>query len=108
MNNYLIPANSKNSQLILGLFTPIDLVIFLVGLAFTLVMLLTIHTNSLSVMILILLPLLISTFLILPVPHYHNVLQLLTNVITFFMNKRRYYWRGWSIYERFNTNDKRF
>lgn len=99
MNEYLIPANSKKSQLILGFFTFIDLCVFLVGLAFTIVMLLTIHTNNFTVMIIILLPLLISTFLVLPVPYYHNILQLITNIILFFLNRRRYYWKGWCIHE---------
>jgi len=30
-NNYLIPANTKKSQLILGFFTKTDLIIFIVG-----------------------------------------------------------------------------
>ena len=36
--NYLIPANTKRGQLILGFFTPIDLVIFLSGLSITLLL----------------------------------------------------------------------
>ncbi len=99
MKEYLIPANSKKSQLILGFFTPIDLGIFSVGLSFTIIMLLIIHTNSFSTLIMILLPVLISTFLVLPVPYYHNVLQLITNIFMFFINRRRYYWKGWCINE---------
>jgi len=38
-NNYLIPANSKKSQLILGFFTPIDLTIFLIGVGITIILL---------------------------------------------------------------------
>lgn len=41
MNNYLIPANSKKSQLILGFFTPIDLILFGSGVGITLILLLT-------------------------------------------------------------------
>ncbi len=97
MNGYLIPANSKKSQLILGLFTPIDLAIFLIGCTITIVALVIIKTAALGEMILIISPALISAFLVTPVPNYHNMLQLITNIITFYINRRRYYWRGWCI-----------
>ena len=97
MNGYLIPANSKKSQLILGLFTPVDLAIFLIGCTITIFALIIIKTADLGQMILIISPALISAFLVTPVPNYHNVLQLITNIITFFLNRRRYYWKGWCI-----------
>ena len=96
-NSYLIPANAKRSTLILGWFTPMDLVIFGIGALFTLIMLVTIGTNDLDVMILIVLPALISTTLVLPVPHYHNVVQLLINIYNFFFERRNYKWKGWCI-----------
>ena len=104
--NYLIPANTKKSQLILGFFTPIDLIIFAVGCVWTLIMVLLIKSINMFVLILILLPALISAFLVMPVPHYHNVLQLLTNIFNFYTNRRRYYWKGWSMYEEFGTSNK--
>ncbi len=104
---YLIPANTKKSQLILGFFTPIDLAIFVVGCVVSLILLLLFSNKSnLSLLIMMLLPALISTFLVMPVPHYHNVLQLIKNIYRFFTNRRIFYWKGWSIYERFNSNDK--
>ena len=39
MNNYLIPANSKNGQLILNLFKPADLVILAIGTVITVIFL---------------------------------------------------------------------
>ena len=97
MGNYLIPANSKKSMLILGFFTGIDLIIFGIGVTFTLIMLVVIKTTQIQYMILILLPALISAFLVMPVPNYHNMLQLLTNIFTFFASRRRYYWKGWCV-----------
>lgn len=97
MKGYLIPANSKKSQLILGLFTPIDLAIFAIGCTITILTLVIVKTADLGQMILIIAPALISAFLVAPVPNYHNVLQLLTNIIMFYLNRRRYYWRGWCI-----------
>ncbi len=107
MNNYLIPANTKKSQLILGFFTPTDLVIFSVGCLWTLAMVLIIRSYNIVVLILIVLPALIGAFLVMPVPHYHNVLQLLTNIFNFYTNRRRYYWKGWCANEEFGSNDVR-
>lgn len=105
-NNYLIPANTKKSQLILGFFTPLDLGIFIVGAAWSFFMVILIQGINLPILIILMLPALIATFLIMPVPHYHNVLQLLTNVFNFYTNRRQYYWKGWCIYERFNNDNK--
>ncbi len=97
-NNYLIPANSKKSMLILGFFTPMDLVIFATGCSFTLILLLAFSANmELGTMILFLSPALIATFLVMPVPNYHNVLQLITNIVTFLMGRKRFYWKGWCV-----------
>ena len=93
--NYLIPANSKKSMLILGFFTPIDLIIFGIGVTFTLIMLMVIRTNNIWVMLLILSPALVSAFLVMPIPNYHNMLQLLRNIVDFYTGRRRYYWKGW-------------
>ena len=105
-NNYLIPANTKKSQLILGFFTPVDLIIFVVGCVWSFLMLLIVNTINLTVLIIIMLPALIGSFLVMPVPHYHNVLQLLTNIFNYFTNRRQYYWRGWNMYEEFDTRNK--
>lgn len=93
---YLIPANSKKSELILGLFTPVDLILFSCGVGLTIILLLAIHTSSLGGMVMILLPALISSFLVFPIPNYHNVLQLIINIYSFFfVRQRTYKWRGW-------------
>ena len=97
-HNYLIPANSKKSMLILGFFTPIDLIIFAIGCSVTLAFLFIFNdTLSMSALLIVLSPALIASFLVMPVPNYHNVLQLLTNIIMYFVGRKRYYWRGWCI-----------
>ena len=98
MNNYLIPANTKKSKLILGFFTPIDLVVFGIGCTITLIMLFLFQSMSFQMAIIVLLPAIIAAFLVVPVPHYHNVMQLLTNIIMFILNRKRYYWKGWCIH----------
>jgi hypothetical protein len=94
-NQYLIPANSKKSMLILGYFTPVDLFIFVMGIVFTVILLFMIKTSTFLLLLLVISPALISAFLILPVPYYHNMLQLLTNFYDFITKNRRYYWKGW-------------
>ena len=101
MNNYLIPANSKKSQLIFGFFTSIDLILFGSGCAITVLLLMIIHDASFGEMILILLPALITGFLVMPVMYYHNVLQFITNIVNFYTKTRRYYWKGWCVYDEF-------
>lgn len=94
--NYLIPANSKKSELILGLFTTMDAILFGSGVSLTVLLLIIVKTGSLGLMITILLPALITGFLVFPVPNYHNILQLIINIYTFyFVRQRRYKWRGW-------------
>ncbi len=97
-HNYLIPANSKKSMLILGFFTPIDLVLFGLGCTITLILLFMFNNKvEMGALLLILSPALISAFLVMPVPNYHNVLQLLTNIVTYVFGRKRLYWKGWCI-----------
>ena len=104
MNSYLIPANSKKSQLILGYFTGLDLGLFLTGCGLSLLLLMLIRDASAGEMIIILLPALITGLLVMPVPHYHNVLQFILNVVNYIVNPKRYYWRGWCV--RYDSDDK--
>lgn len=98
-NNYLIPANSKKSQLILGFFTPLDLILFGSGCSITILLLIIMQNASFSELIIIIMPALVTGFLVMPVMYYHNILQLLMNIYQFFANRRRYYWKGWCIYD---------
>jgi len=99
-NNYLIPANANRGKLILNFFRGIDLIIFGSGAGLTLILLLAFQ-GSLSnwgVAIGVLSPALITGFLVIPVPHQHNMLVLLTNIYKyFFVNRQKYYWKGWCV-----------
>lgn len=97
--SYLIPANSKKSKLILGLFRPIDLGIFLSGVVITLLLIMAGLTKELWQVIVTMLPAGIAAFLVMPVPNYHNMLTVITNVIKFFTGRRTYIWRGWCIHD---------
>ena len=89
-NNYLIPANSKKSQLILGFFTPLDLILFGSGCGLTVLLLMLVKNGDVGIMILILMPALITGFLVTPVMYYHNVLQFIINVVNYIFNTKRY------------------
>ena len=103
-NNYLIPANSKKSQLILGFFTPIDLIIFSIGVVFSVILLMLIKSDNIAVMLLLASPALVATFLVAPVQHYHNIMTLIGNIYRFFTGRKKYYWRGWCVRDGNNTS----
>ena len=106
MNNFIIPANTKKSQLILGFFTPSDLIIFGTGVSLTVIMLIFMQNASFFELIMILLPALVTGFLVLPVPNYHNVLQLITNILDFYKGRRNYYWKGWCVKDEYEDETK--
>ena len=95
--NYLIPANSKKSMLILGFFNPTDLIIFLTGIVITFILLLSIKSNSLKEAFFIISPALFTSFLVIPIPNHHNLRTFVYNVYTYFTSRRSYFWRGWCI-----------
>ena len=51
MNNYLIPANSKNGQLILNLFKPADLVILAIGTVITVIFLFVFKEDTIPLLV---------------------------------------------------------
>lgn len=98
MNNlYLIPANSKKSQLIFSIFTWFDLVMFGIGILITLIMLFVVRSNNPVVMIINILPAAITGILVMPIPNYHNVMGFFKSMINFVSNRKQYYWRGWCM-----------
>ena len=97
MNQYLVPANSKKSQLIFGFFTWADLIACGIGGGLTIVLLVVLRDPSTLEMIISILPLLISALLVFPIAHYHNVMQLLSNIFNYVFGIKKYYWKGWCV-----------
>ena len=95
--DYLIPANSKRSMLILGLFTTIDLIIVGIGAGLSGILFLIINAETLKDIFTILTPALITIFMVLPVPNHRNVWNMTANIYHFLANRRTYYWKGWCI-----------
>lgn len=106
MNNYLIPANSKKSMLIFGLFNPADLWIVGLGAAGTLITMLAIPGDSVSVIVVKLLPIALGVTLVVPVPFYHNVVTFLKEAVLYLLNQKQYKWRGWCATSEFNEQQK--
>lgn len=98
MNNmYIIPANSKKGQLIFNMFRSIDLVVFLTGVGVSLIFFVAISDNSLLSTFIKLFPICTGGFLVVPVPHYHNVMMFIKDMYMFFVNRRVYFWKGWCV-----------
>lgn len=97
MDNYLIPANSKKSQLYFGYFNSVDLIIFGSGIVLTLILLVAIKSSNIWVMLGIISPALITGLLVMPVPHYHNVRTFIKNIYRFYTGRRQYIWKGWCV-----------
>lgn len=102
MNQYLIAANSKKGQLIFSIFRPKDLIIALAGCVTTVGLFLAFSPDSLLGVILVLLPLAVCSFLVIPVANYHNIMCVIGNIYRFyFVEQRRYAWKGWCAKDEF-------
>lgn len=97
MRDYLIPANTKKGQLIFNMFRPFDLILFGTGIFITMIFIIIFQMDSVGMTILVLLPAVTTGFLVVPVPYYHNMLNVIAELIEFFSNQRNYKWKGWCI-----------
>ena len=94
-NNFLIPANSKRSMLIFGIFRRIDLIIFGSGGILTFLLIFINNPQTLMDVFIDLLPFLITGIMIIPVPNQMNIWSFKVNIYAFLTNQRDYRWRGW-------------
>ncbi len=101
---YLIPANSKKGQLIFNLFRPIDLFIFAIGACLTLIFMFAIQATTLLALAIKLGPIVLAALLVMPMPHYHNVMMFLRDFINFYSNRRVYVWKGWCVLDEYSEN----
>ena len=97
MNNYLIPANSKKSMLYFGLFNSMDLWIFGSGILVTFLLLLILPVENLGPAIIAIAPAIICSFLVLPVPNYHNVRTFIKSFVTYLRTDKEIHWKGWCL-----------
>ena len=95
MNGFLIPANSKKSMLIFGLFRTLDLIILAVGVSITILLLLILDISKIGTTVLAVTPGALAIILVFPVAHYHNVLTVILSIYKFFTSRQRFIWKGW-------------
>jgi len=95
MGQFLIPANSKKSMLIFGLFNKLDLIIFLVGVSVSILLLMLLPVESLLFAILALSPGVICAILVIPIPNYHNIRTIIRLAYEFYTTRQKYVWKGW-------------
>lgn len=95
MGSYLIPANAKRGQYIFGVFRPVDLIIFGVGVVISLILIAFLPMEQTWAAVTAVAPVMICGGLVLPVAYYHNVLQLIIELYKFFTTRRIYMWKGW-------------
>ena len=94
--NYLVPANSKKSQLIFGFMEKADLIILIVGTIVTFGLIMSLPIAQVWAIIIVLIPAFFTAFLIFPIPNYHNARVMIGEMYQFyFVRRRKYIWRGW-------------
>ena len=95
MNNYLIPANTKRGRLIFGMFKQFDLILLGIGILITIFFLAFLEIKGMFMLILAMMPGLICGFLVIPIPNYHNILNVIIDAYTFLTSRQTYKWKGW-------------
>ncbi|MBR3199277.1 MAG: hypothetical protein IKG27_04610 [Bacilli bacterium] len=94
---FLIPANSKKSLLIFGVFDLFDLILFASGLGVSILLLLIVSPSSLLGAIVDIAPVLITGFLVLPIPNYRNTRILIREAYRFYTRREKFIWKGWCV-----------
>ena len=94
-NSYLIPANSKKSMLMFGMFNSVDLTIFIIGVGISFLLMMFLPVDEFWIAVIALLPGLICGFLVFPIPNYHNVRTVIKNAWNFYTTRQKYIWKGW-------------
>ena len=105
-NMYLIPANSKKSMLLFGLFTKVDLALFLIGVGTSLLLLMILPIESILMAVIALAPGLVCAFLVFPVPNYHNIRTVIQLAWQFYTTRQKYIWRCWCYKDGEETSKK--
>ena len=107
MEHSLVPANTKRSTLILGMYKVFpDIAILGSGVILTIMLLVIFDGAGTLFTILMCIPMLTGVFLTLPIPNYHNMLGAIQSIIGFYNNRRKYIWRGWCVKNEFEQDGK--
>lgn len=83
--------------MIFGVFTTYDLILFGTGAGITILLLLLVNPTSLLGAVIDLAPAVVTGFLVLPIPHYHNIRTVIKDVYRFYTTRQRFIWKGWCV-----------
>lgn len=103
---YLIPANSKKSLQIFGLFNVFDLILLGSGAILTFILIVAGDISSWAWAVISIMPVSICGFLVFPIPNYHNVLTFLISLWEYIKNRRTFIWKGWCVIDGEETDKK--
>lgn len=92
---YLIPANSKKSMMLFGMFYPADLIMFAIGIAISILLVVTLPMATIQMSLLAIAPACFTGFLVFPLPNYHNVLTFIILMFNFLTLNQKFRWKGW-------------
>lgn len=104
--NFLIPANSKKSLKILGIFYPFDLILFASGVGVSIILMMVLQVSDFKIAILSILPGCVCGLLVFPVPNYHNVLTAIKEMWVFISQRQRFIWKGWCVLDEIKKLEK--
>lgn len=102
MDRFLIPANSKKSMLIFGLFNSVDLIYLVIGVGTSLILLPIVGPTETVETFIVLIPALVTALLLWPVSNYHNVRTAIKSIWEFFMNRQVFIWKGWCAKDEYS------
>lgn len=103
MIRFYSPSNFKKSRLIARRFRIFDLILLTAGWAFSIISNLFYLTGDFhihpAVFFLLLVPLVASTFLVVPYSIYHNIMEYIVLKIRIMKEPKKYIWEGIYKYE---------
>lgn len=105
MNGSLVPANTKKSLLVFGMFRPLpDLLILGIGIVLTVMLLLIFGDANTWILLISCIPMLIGLILVLPIPNYHNTLCAIQSILEFYNGRKKFIWKGWCLKDEYKDN----
>ena len=75
-----------------------------IGIAITIILLLTFGDSGTLILILSSLPMLIGLVLVMPIPNYHNTLCAIQSILEFYNGRRNFIWKGWCAKDEYQEN----
>lgn len=89
-----------------GVFNTPDLIIFASGIVISLLLLMILPIDRLTMGFVAIAPGCICGFLVMPIPNYHNIRTVIRIAWEFYTTRQKYIWKGWCFSSEEETNKK--